>query len=200
MIETTLRERQASLARRAIFEALVTHLEAGDADTVAMDDLAQEAGVSRRTLYRYFPTRAALLGAAAAWVRDEVLRLPVEIGDEGIAASFRHAATRVAERPELARAMLRTTTGRTVRGDYRRARTNAIRDALHREVPGLGRRDLERAAPVLTYLCSSEAWITIQEEGELPTAEAQAAVEWAIESLLAQLRDSVSAQKRGDKR
>src|SRR5690348_10963552 len=122
MTAPSLRERQASLARTAILEALVGHLEAGDADDVPMEDLAQEAGVSRRTLYRYFPTRAALLAEAAEWIRDEVLQLPVEIGDEGIAASFRAAAKRVADRPELARALLRTTIGRQLRGDFRRAR------------------------------------------------------------------------------
>jgi len=200
MVETPLRERQAALARTAIFEALVHHLEAGDADEVAMEDLAREAGVSRRTLYRYFPTRAALLAEAAEWIRDDVLQLPVEIGDEGIAASFRDAAFRVANRPELARALLRTTTGRTLRGDFRRARVDAIRAALKREVPGLAWRDLDRASPVLSYLCSSNAWITIQDESGLDARHAQAAVEWAIESLLAQLRDSVPHVKKGSKR
>jgi AcrR family transcriptional regulator len=200
MTAPSLRKRQASLARTAILQALVTHLEAGDADDVAMEDLAQEAGVSRRTLYRYFPTRSDLLAEAAEWVRDEVLQLPVEIGGEGIAASFRQAAERVAGRPELARALLRTTTGCALRGDFRRVRVEAIRDALRREVPGLTRRELERAAPVLSYLCSSSAWITIQDESGLEPRQAQAAVEWAIDALLAQLRDSTSTRMAGGKR
>ena len=200
MPEPTLRERQASLARTAIFRALVHHLESGDADEVPMEQLAQEAGVSRRTLYRYFPTRSALLAEAGEWIRDEVLQLPVEIGDEGIAASFRDAASRVQNRPELARALLRTTIGRTLRGEFRRARVDAIGSALRREVPGLARRDLERAVPVLSYLCSSNAWITIQDESGLDARHAQAAVEWAIEALLEQLRDSVPTTKRGGMR
>ena len=200
MSSLSLRDRQASLARTAIFEALVAHLESGDADDVPMDDLAQEAGVSRRTLYRYFPNRSALLAEAAEWIRDEVLQLPVAIGDEGIVASFRAAAERLAGRPELARALLRSTTGRALRGDYRRARVDAIRAALQREVPGLLRRDLDRAAPVLSYLCSSGAWITIQDESGLDARHAQAAVAWAIDTLLAQLRDSVPAPTRGGKR
>jgi AcrR family transcriptional regulator len=200
MTAPSLRERQASFARSAIFAALVKHLEAGDADDVPMEDLAQEAGVSRRTLYRYFPNRAALLAEAAQRIRDEVLELPVEIGDEGIAASFRRAAERLAERPELARALLRTTTGRSLRGDYRRARAGAIRTALEREVPGLSRRELDRAAPVLSYLCSSNAWITIQDESGLDSHRAQAAVEWAIEALLAQLRQSNPSVRKGGRR
>ena len=200
MATESLRERQAALARRAVFEALVKHLEAGDADDIAMDDLATEAGVSRRTLYRYFPSRGELLAAAAEWIRSEELKLPIEIGDEGIAHSFRIAAAQLEKRPELARALLRSTTGRAVRKGYRRARAEAIRDALRREVPGLAPRDLERAAPVLSYLCSSNAWITIQDESGLDARKAQAAVEWAIETLLARLRESANPKQKGVKR
>ena len=200
MATESLRQRQAALARRAIFETLVKHLEAGDADDIAMDDLATEAGVSRRTLYRYFPSRDALLAAAAEWIRGEVLVLPVDVGDEGIAESFRQAAARLEKRPELARALLRTTTGRALRTGYRSERVAAIRRALRTEVPGLPQRELDRGAAVLTYLCSSNAWITIQDESGLDARKAQAAVEWAIEALLARLRESVESKPKGGKR
>jgi AcrR family transcriptional regulator len=189
-----------ALARSAILDALLRHLEAGDADDISMDDLAQEAGVSRRTLYRYFPTRDDLLAAAGEWIRTDVLELPVEIGDEGIAESFRSAAARLGRRPTVARALLRTQTGRAMRAGYRADRVAAIRDALAREVPGLRRRDLDRAAGVLTYLCSSTAWITIQDDSGMDAAGAQAAVAWAIEALLAQLRESVKSKPHGGKR
>lgn len=200
MPDATLRERQASLARSAIFESLVHHLEAGDADDVPMEDLATEAGVSRRTLYRYFPTRSALLAEAAEWVRSDVLELPIDIGDEGIARSFRTAASRLEGRPGLARALLRSTTGRVLRGEYRRARVDAIRRALAREVPGISRRDMDKAAPLLAYLCSSNAWITIQDESGLDARHAQSAVEWAIDTLLTRLRDDTTPTRKGGKR
>ena len=194
----SLRDRQASLARNAIFDALVRHLESGDADDVGMEDLAREAGVSRRTLYRYFPSRSDLLAAAGDWIRTDVLQLPIDIGDEGIAASFRAAASRLDKRPELARALLRTQTGRTVRTGYRDARTRAIRSAVRREVPGLSRAAVDRAAAVLGYLCSSNAWITIQDESGISASSAQATVAWAIETLLAQLRvGEHTTSKRG---
>jgi AcrR family transcriptional regulator len=196
MTAPTLRDRQTALARRAILDALVRHLEAGDADVVAMEDLAGEAGVSRRTLYRYFPTRAELLVAAADWIRDEVLRLPVEIGDEGIAESFRRAAARLEKRPELARALLRTRTGRAIRRGYRSARVDALGRALRRELPGLSPREVKRAAPVFAHLCSSDAWISIQDESGLSAADAQAAVAWAIDTLLARLRGGRPATTR----
>jgi AcrR family transcriptional regulator len=196
----SLRTRQAALARQAIMEALVRHLEAGDADDISMDDLAAEAGVSRRTLYRYFPARQDLLVAGGDWIRDNVLALPVEIGDEGIAESFRRASAQLERRPRLARALLRTETGRAVRSGYRKARVDAIRRSLQREVPGLSRRALDRSAGVFAYLCSSGAWTTIQDESKLSASEAHAAVTWAIEALLAALRDSVDAKPKGGKR
>jgi AcrR family transcriptional regulator len=196
----SLRTRQAALARQGILEALLQHLETGDADGVSMDDLATEAGVSRRTLYRYFPTRQDLLAAAGDWIRNDVLELPIEIGDEGIAESFRRASARLERHPRIARALLRTQTGRAMRSGYRNARVAAIRRSLEREVPGLSRRELDRASAVLTHLCSSTAWITIQDESGLSAADAQAAVTWAIETLLARLRDSVRIKPKGGKR
>jgi AcrR family transcriptional regulator len=181
-------------------DALVRHLETGDADDVSMDDLAAEAGVSRRTLYRYFPARQDLLAAGGDWIRDNLLQLPVEIGDEGLAESFRRASAQLERRPRLARALLKTETGRAVRSGYRKARVDAIRRALKRDVPGLSRRELERAAGLFAYLCSSGAWTTIQDESELSATEAQAAVTWAIETLLAQLRAGVDAKPKGGKR
>jgi AcrR family transcriptional regulator len=194
----TLRRRQADLATTAILETFRQHLERGDADDLSMEDLAQEAGVSRRTLYRYFPSRGDLLAAAGSWIREEVLQLPIEIGDEGIAASFRAAAARLNEHPRLARALLRTESGRAARSGYRSERVEAIRRALRRQVPGLAKRDLDRAAAVLGYLCSSNAWITMQDESGLDASAAQAAVVWAIDTLLARLREiSKPSSNRG---
>ncbi len=197
MTADSLRTRQAAVARTAIMEALVRHLEDGAADGLSMEELAREAGVSRRTLYRYFPGRAELLAAAGEWIRGDVLGLPIEIGAEGIAASFRAAAARLQEKPRLARALLRTETGRAVRSGYRRDRVEAIRRAVRGEAPGAPEDEVARAAAVLACLCSSSAWTTIQDESGLDAASAQAAVEWAIESLLARLRGEGGATPDG---
>jgi AcrR family transcriptional regulator len=193
----SLRTRQAAVARKAILEALVRHLEAGDADDLPMEDLAREAGVSRRTLYRYFPSRAGLLEEAGEWIRAEVLQLPVEIGAEGITASFRAATSRLQRYPLLARALLRTRTGRAVRSGYRGERVEAIRRAVRAEAPDASPAELERAAAVLAYLCSSNAWTTIQDESGLDGPSAGASVEWAIETLLARLREGSDATATG---
>ncbi|MBX6366219.1 MAG: TetR/AcrR family transcriptional regulator [Gemmatimonadetes bacterium] len=190
-----LRTRQAAVAREAILQAFVSHLEAGGADELTMDQLAREAGVSRRTLYRYFPGRPALLAAAGEWISAEVLELPTEIGPEGIAASFRAAAARLERRPALARALLRTETGRAVRSGHRAAQVRAMREAVRAAAPTAPAGEVERAAAVLACLCGSNAWATIQDEAGLDAASAQAAVEWAIDALLARLRQDAGSPR-----
>lgn len=67
----------------------------------------------------------------------------------------------------------------------------SIRRAARAEAPDASPPELERAAAVLAYLCSSNAWTTIQDESGLDGPSARAAVEWAIETLLARLREGV---------
>src|SRR5918992_4553333 len=61
---------------------------------LTVDDVAREAGISRATLYRYFPGRGAVL---AAVVRSETERLQQGLDDAlGDAASLPEALTAVA--------------------------------------------------------------------------------------------------------
>jgi AcrR family transcriptional regulator len=188
MTTQTLQDRRAALGRDAVLDALVAHLEAGDADEVSMEDLAREAGVSRRTLYRYFPTRADLIAAASEHVRGRVLNIESAIAPTGLAATFRAGVARSAARPRLARALLATESGRAVRGTFRGARVEAIRREVKALAPHLGKREAERAAALLTYLCSLNAWISLQDESGLSPERAEEAVLWAIELIQTELK------------
>ena len=53
--------------RRAILEAFLVLLDDESPLTVSMPEVAARAGVSVRTLYRYFPNKDALLAAANEW-------------------------------------------------------------------------------------------------------------------------------------
>jgi AcrR family transcriptional regulator len=181
MTTSTLQDRRAALGRDAVLEALVKHLEAGDADAMTMEDLAREAGISRRTLYRYFPARADLIAAAGDFVRGRVLNIDPAIPAGGIAASFRAGVARAEARPRLARALLATESGRAVRGSFRKTRVEAIRGEVRALAPHLPKREAERAAAVLAYLCSLNAWVSLQDESGLSPERAQEAVLWAIE-------------------
>jgi len=67
-----------------------------------------------------------------------------------------------------------------LRGSYRAARVDAIRRQVRDLAPELPRRDNERAAAVLAYLCSLQAWVSLQYESGLTPELAQDALLWAI--------------------
>jgi hypothetical protein len=68
-----------------------------------------------------------------------------------------------------------------VRGKFRQARVEAIRREVKALAPNLSKREAERAAALLTYLCSLNAWVSLQDESGLSPERAEEAVLWAIE-------------------
>ena len=202
MIETAprtpLRERQAELVRAEILNALVSRLEREAPEEVALDDLARDAGVSRRTLYRYFPSRDALLAAAEDRLVAR-LGLPLEFaGPQQITASFREATYRLEQYPTLARALRQTTMSR-LRPPLRARRIQALARALEPLTRNLEEADARRVVAVIAYLCSANAWVMIGDETGLAGDEIRAGITWAIETLLADVQRR-GLGKRTDRR
>ena len=75
----SLRERQAEQVRTAILEATAGLLDTAAVGDISMSDVAAAAGLSLRTLYRYFPDRSELLQAAGEHVYS-ALGVPIVRG------------------------------------------------------------------------------------------------------------------------
>jgi AcrR family transcriptional regulator len=179
-----LRQRQAQQVRSALLEAAIRQLEGSGG--VSMAEVAEAAGVSLRTLYRYFPDRASLLGAAGDHLYRS-LGIPFGIAaPDNIAASFLEAARRLGTRPLLARALVRSEAGTLSRSSVRRERLEAIRDAL--EPLTVDPCTARRASAVISHLCSAASWMSIADECGLSDSDAQEAVAWAIDTLVTTLR------------
>jgi AcrR family transcriptional regulator len=180
----SLRERQAEQVRIAVLDAVIAELETRSADDVPMADVARAAGISLRTLYRYFPDRASLRHAAGEHLYGS-LGVPFDIaGPEDISGSLLTAAARLSTRPELTRALVQTTAGRATRSAVRGQRVEAIKAALKPATDGLDADTARRAIAVITHLCSATSWVIISDESGLDEADAQQAVAWAIDALI----------------
>lgn len=187
-VGVALREKQAKQVRIAVLEAVIAKLESEAPDDVSMADIAQSAGISLRTLYRYFPDRASLLQSAGEHLYNS-LGVPVAIAEpEDIARSFSEAAWRLAARPRLTRALVRTGAGQVARSAMRKQRVQAIRTALKPATSGLDTDLVRRATALITHLCSATSWVSIADESGLSDADAQAAVSWGIDALIGTLR------------
>ena len=185
---SSLRDRQAAVVREAILDALIARLDHDNPDDVAMPQVAADAGISLRTLYRYFPTREAMFDAVGDHMVAR-LGLPTEItGADDIAPVFLESAMRGAQSPELVRAMLWTRLGRQARSAHRRRRVESISAALAEVTSHLPPAEARRREGAIVYLCSLPAWITVSEECELSAEDAREGIAWAIETLVGALR------------
>ena len=194
---SSLRERQAAVIREAILDALASRLDSDDPNDVAMPQVAADAGISLRTLYRYFPTREAMFNA----VGDHVVArmgLPREIeGADDISRVFLESARRGAQSPQLVRAMLWTRLGRRARSPHRRRRVESITAALTEVTSHLPPDEARRREGALVYLCSLPAWITVSEECGLSAEDARQGIAWAIDTLVAALKQENSTHHHG---
>jgi glycosyltransferase involved in cell wall biosynthesis len=66
-----LRERQREETRAQILRAVGRQLETRSLEDLSFAEIARDAGVGERTVYRHFPTKEALLGAFWAWMQSE---------------------------------------------------------------------------------------------------------------------------------
>ena len=67
---TSLRDQQVDLTRELIMRAFQGLLQNDHPDAITYPQVAEAAGVSLRTVYRYFPTRVDLLQSAQAWLAE----------------------------------------------------------------------------------------------------------------------------------
>ena len=183
-----LRERKARALRDSVLDVLLERVKGDGFEDVAMEDLARSAGVSRRTLYRLFPTREALLAAAGERFAGTV-GMPEEIGGpDELSATFREASRRMERRADIARALYRSTIGRGIRAGQRSRRIEVIESALRPLTAKLDEDEARRVTAVIAFLISSNTWITIQDESGLDGDEIRLGVSWAIDLLVDDLK------------
>jgi AcrR family transcriptional regulator len=184
--ESPLRARQVAATRQRILEAFVAHIVEGSTDPITMAGVAERAGVSLRTVYRHFSTRAALVDAVAEQVK------------RGMGLDF-DAPPATAEE---FRAVIRSSMVAALDDEpFQRAKSHSpeAHDLLLREadsrlawieqgvadrtghVPEVVRR---RLVATLRVLCSTSALFQMIDLGGMEPAEAIEAIDWSIASLV----------------
>lgn len=184
---TTLRDRQAQQVRDELRSQFVRLVLDRGIEGFTMQDVADAAGVSVRTLYRYFPSRDAFADDLREHVRRSHERIDDERGpDESWRRNPEFFATTFEgfeDQAELVRAARALRVAGIDAGDTH-GRTQRIRAQV--EATGtVHPAALDQLVGVLRLLGGSDAWVRLTEEDiDLDARSAGHAVQWAMEVLL----------------
>lgn len=190
--ESPLRQAQAEDTRQRILSAVAELFETTPEDALSFDAIAARAGIQRRTVFRHFANKDALLEAFWAWINQKVaLRTWPEteadllaMPPETFAGFDRHEG--------VIRAALTSRSGREMRLRAAPERQAAFRRSVADATQGLDPARTEQAVAVIQLLYSAPAWQALKEYWQLDGREAGEAVSWAIGTLLDALRREAS--------
>jgi AcrR family transcriptional regulator len=192
--DQTGRFRQRRRTRTAIVAAAAELLQAGH--TPSVNDVAEAADVSRRTVYLHFPTLEQLLldatlGMLSQAAVDEAIEAADTSGDatERVAAMIRALSSMSTETLPLGRSLIRLTAapadGSEAPNPRRGFRRVAwIERALEPLRPQLGPAAFERLVSGLAMVVGWEALIVLQDLRGLDQDEQLATMLWAADALI----------------
>lgn len=165
----------------------------GDFGAVTMDEVAEAAGIGPATLYRYFPSRAALWDGISNEFNRLVGVAALPQTPAEIAASIQRDFAVFDQYPGLVQAFFHSELGRGARSRGRARRINGIRAALAETTAGLDDAERARVVGVIAYLASLQSWVSMTTEFGLSGEQVGQAVAWAIRTLLAAVKEKQHA-------
>jgi AcrR family transcriptional regulator len=184
---TSVRTTRKQEARERILDAFIALLTEGAAD-LSHDAVAERAELGRRTVYRYFPDRPALLDGALLRVRELAgTRVTYPESAEELLETLEPIYTGFDSIAPLI-TMLRTTPqGRQLRLAQKRQRAASYTRALAGAVEGLPAEDRKLATAMIQVLHTTP-WLEMRDHWDLDGRQIARATGWAVRTLLNDLK------------
>jgi AcrR family transcriptional regulator len=185
-----LRDRQRKETRRLIVEAVASLVAEGGLHAFSMQDVAARAGVSYASVYRHFPSREALLEGTYEWASEmmssEARFRPTRLED--LPEWVSQALPLFEAHPEVTQTVLALMGTMAVQPPARRRRDEMIGRLVREDAPALPPCRSRQVAAVLRFLGGSHAWATLRQRFGLDARETEAALRWALETLIRDVR------------
>lgn len=187
-----LREARATETRERILAAVAAWLQDDAHGAFTFDDIAERAGVERRTVFRHFESREAMLEAFWAWINARVSpqALPTSLAElvDGPRLTF----PKFDEEEGVIKGSLHTREGRAMRLGVVDRRREAFQLALREATRGASAADKRRLEAVAHALYSAAAWETMREYAGVDGKQAGDAASWALAVLCNAVREGRS--------
>ena len=180
-----LSELQSEVTERLILDAALKVLERTGEITARA--AAGEAGISERTLFRYYSTREDFLAAVAKAMARTVQMPPPPESVEALRAMPRALFTAFEEHSGLISAAWHSELRQHVIGKEARERWIGIRKVVDAAAPRAPERRRKVAAATLRYHLSATTWHYYRCVMQLPQEETIEAGEMVVEQVLAGL-------------
>jgi AcrR family transcriptional regulator len=196
--------RHTEATSRAILEAAVDLFLERQGDGFSVQEVADRAGLTHRTVYRYFPSRQELLGAAAQRLAPDVAEDPfteastVREWIDTVGGHFARTEANLEIVRKVVAAMLAADDMRL--GQDIRARDAHRWEVFRRQFPDLPDGDARRTFATLRHLMSSTSYVLYRLRFGLSPAEATEAIRGAASQIVERAARRDRAAKQGRKR
>ncbi len=165
-------------------------------DELSIPALAKAAGVSVPTVYRYFPTREALMDATQEAIGARFERPDWPQAAEELGARIEERFTWFEDNGVLIRAILSSPLGREILASVQRRREHAISRTLAARVTHLDGAHARAALAIVSILDDAHTWRQLRDGWRVSRDDAAWAARWALQTLLAQLEREQRRRKR----
>ena len=188
--DSDLRSKQTQLTRDLILGALCEVIGEQGLTDLAVQEVAERAGVSHRTVYRHFETRDAMLEALIPWMQEKVAATggaEEPESPEEIVPAWQGKFAAMDAIGDTAIAVLKLDTARKLHSEVSRRSTVAMRAALAPVTGHLDQSLAEDVALFIRLLGSSRMWMALRDEGGMDAERAIRVAGWAAETLIRDL-------------
>lgn len=188
---TGIRQRHVDLTRETILRALVEIITEGGLADFSIQQVADRAGVSHRTVYRHFPGRADLLDGLMAWVEQRMAAAGGRFDTPDADATAEISRQNFAVFEVLAddvEAATRFSLGTGIEPASRAERTRMLARRVEEALPDADADQQLMVAGVVRLLVSTRAWLVMRQDGVAPPERVADALAWAVETVLAAVR------------
>jgi AcrR family transcriptional regulator len=182
-----LRDDQKQLTRNRVLGAVIDLVAEGSLDKLSVPAVSRRSGVSLATIYRYFPTKAELVNAAAREPSRQALERAGQrrTGEDDLAAFQRAMWTEFAQRMPLLRHQLASEPGMAMRA----ARVGTARAKLDHYLRSRGvdpgSRDGRRLTSLIMLMTGSVALLELHDRQGMSLGNALTTSRWAVDTLIA---------------
>ena len=185
-----VRESAKDETRQGIIQAVIALILHEGVHAFTMQNVADKAGISLRTVYRHFESREQLLEGLSDHVDQAVdalgIRAPTTIAEGEAIIRPLFSKFGVIQDALRASVIASIATRHAAKG-YRQRRAILL-DMLAVALPKLSADEIKEAGAIVGMLSGSRAWYLMTSELGLDSEQAGRAADWALRTLLADLR------------